>query len=110
MVMCVCVCVCVCARTCSHVCQCCVLSCLCLFVTPCTAAFQAPLSLRFSRQEYWSGLSCPSPGDLPDPRVELASLMSPVLTGGFITNATWEALRNGDTPIEIENLNQEVGN
>ena len=38
-----------------------------LFVTPWTVGFQAPLSTGFSRQEYWSGLSCPSPGDLPNP-------------------------------------------
>ena len=40
-----------------------------------------------SRQEYWSGLPCPPPGDLPDPGVELASLVSPALAGGFFTNA-----------------------
>ena len=38
-----------------------------LFATPQTVARQAPLSMGFSRQEYWSGLPCPSPGDLPDP-------------------------------------------
>ena len=38
-----------------------------LFATPWTVAFQAPQSMRFSRQEYWSGLPFPSPGDLPDP-------------------------------------------
>ena len=41
-----------------------------LFVTPGTAAHQVPLSMGFSRQEYWSGLPFPSPGDLPDPRIE----------------------------------------
>ena len=41
-----------------------------LFVTPWTVAHQAPLSMRFSRQEYWSGLPFPSPGDLPDPGIE----------------------------------------
>ena len=41
--------------------------------TPWTVACQAPLSMGFSRQEYWSGLSCPSPGDLPDPGIEPAS-------------------------------------
>ena len=41
-----------------------------LFVTPWTVAYQAPLSVRFSRQEYWSGLPFPSPGDLPDPGIE----------------------------------------
>ena len=41
-----------------------------LFVTPWTIAYQAPLSMGFSRQEYWSGLPFPSPGDLPDPGIE----------------------------------------
>ena len=44
-----------------------------LFVTPWTAAHQAPLSMGFSRQEYQSGLPGPTPGDLPDPRIEPAS-------------------------------------
>ena len=41
-----------------------------LFATPWTVAHQAPLSVGFSRQEYWSGLPFPSPGDLPDPGIE----------------------------------------
>ena len=41
-----------------------------LFATPWTVAHQAPLSMEFSRQEYWSELPCPSPGDLPDPEIE----------------------------------------
>ena len=45
------------------------LSCVRLCVTPWTAAHQAPLSMGFSRQEYWSGLPCPPPGDLPNPRL-----------------------------------------
>ena len=45
-----------------------------LFVTPRTVAHQAPLSVGFSRQEYWSGLPCPPPGDLPDPGIELRLL------------------------------------
>ena len=45
-------------------------SCVWLIVTPWTVACQAPLSLGFSRQEYWSGLPCASPGDLPNPRIE----------------------------------------
>ena len=54
---------------------------------------QAPLSMGFSRQEYWGGLSCPPPGDLPDPGIEPLPLMSPALAGGFFTtSATWEAL------------------
>ena len=46
------------------------LSCVKLFVTPWTVAYQAPLSMEFSRQEYWSGLLFPSPGDLPDPAIK----------------------------------------
>ena len=44
-----------------------------LFVIPWTAAYQSPQSMEFSRQEYWSGLPFPSPGDLPDPRIEPGS-------------------------------------
>ena len=51
-----------------------VLSCVQLFVTPWTVACQAPLSMGFSRQEYWSGLPFPSPGELPDPGIEPRSL------------------------------------
>ena len=50
-----------------------------------TVACQAPLSKRFSRQEYWSGLPFPSPGDLPDPESQLTSVESAALTGGFFT-------------------------
>ena len=49
------------------------LSCVQLFVTPWTVAYQAPLSMEFSRQEYWRGLPFPSPGDLPNPRMEPGS-------------------------------------
>ena len=56
-----------------------------LFVTPWTAAHQAPLSMEFSRQEYWSGLPFPSPGDFPDLEIELKS---PALAGGFFTAET----------------------
>ena len=63
-----------------------------LFASPWTVAHQAPLSSGFSRQEYWRGLPCPSPGDLPNPGMERMSLMSPALAGGFfITGAIWEA-------------------
>ena len=44
-----------------------------LFATPWTVAYQAPLSMGFSRQEYWSGLPFPSPGDLPDPGIKPGS-------------------------------------
>ena len=56
-----------------------------LFATTWTAAHQAPLSMEFSRQEYWSGLLCTPPGDLPDPGIEPPSLMSPASAGGFFT-------------------------
>ena len=48
--------------------------------TPWTIAHQAPLSIGFSRQEYWTGLPCPLPGDLPDPGIEPASPVSKALT------------------------------
>jgi len=71
----------------------CVLSPFCrvqLFVTPWTVACQAPLSMEFSRQEYWSGLPCPHPGDLSDPGIKPMSL---ALAGvPFTTSATWRAL------------------
>ena len=57
-----------------HVCLLSRFSCVWLFATPWTVACQAPLSMGFPRQEYWSGLPSPSPGDLPDPRVEPESL------------------------------------
>ena len=63
-----------------------------LFVTPWPVAHQAPLSMGFSRQEYWSGLPFPFLGDRPDPETEPTSLTSPALAGGFFTtSATWEA-------------------
>ena len=83
------------------------------FVVPClavsdsgtsrTAARQAPLSLGFPRQEYWSGLLCPPPGNLPDPGIEPKSLLSLALAGGFFsTSATREA------PISVWRLQQPV--
>ena len=60
----------------------CVLSRVQLFATPWTVAHQAPLSIEFSRQECWSGLSFPSPGDLPDPGI---GPMFPALAGSFFT-------------------------
>ena len=61
------------------------LSCVRLFATLWTEACQAPLSMEFSRQEYWSELPFLSPGDLPDPGIEPTSPASPTLTGGFFT-------------------------
>ena len=64
----------------------------CLFVTLWTVALQAPLSMGFSRQEYWSGLPFPTLVDLPNPGIEPMSLVSPVLAVMFFTtSATWEA-------------------
>ena len=58
-----------------------------LFVTPWTIACQAPLSMGFSRQEYWSGWPCPSPGDLPKPGIESTTPESPVFAGVFFTTS-----------------------
>ena len=69
----VCVCVCVYAQ---------LLNCVQLFVTPLTVAGQAPLSMGFSRQEYWSRLPFPSPGTFPNPEMEP---VSPAFKGGFFT-------------------------
>ena len=60
----------------------CALSVVSNFVTPWTVAHQAPPSMGFSRQEYWSGLPCPPSGDLPNPGVKP---VSPALAGGFFT-------------------------
>ena len=57
-----------------------------LFTTPWTVACQAVLSMEFSRQEYWSGLPFPTPGDLPDLGIELKSLASRTLASRFFTN------------------------
>ena len=70
----------------------CVLSHVWLFVTPWTVALQAPLSMGFSRQEYWSGLPRSPPGDLPNPGIKPASLTFLALAGRFFTTSTtWEA-------------------
>ena len=57
-----------------------------LFLTPWTTAQQALLSMEFSRQEYWSGLPFPAPGDLPDPVIKPTFLASPALAGGLFSN------------------------
>ena len=72
----------------------CVFSHVQLCATPWTVALQAPLPMGLSRQEYWSGLSCPPLGDLPDLGIKLTSFASPALAGGFFfffltTCATW---------------------
>ena len=76
-----------------------------LFVIPWTTAHQAPLSTGFFRQEYWSGLPFPSPGDLPDPGIEPASLMPPALAGRlFTTSAPGEPLCKQCPSIKTEIL------
>ena len=75
---------------------CAVLSRVQLSATPWTVAHQAPLSMGFPRQEYWSGLPFPSPGDLPNPGIKPMSLESATLAVRlFTTSATWEALGHG---------------
>ena len=69
----------------------CMLSHVQLIAIPRTVARQAPPPMEFSRQEYWSGLTFPSPGDLPNPGIRPVSLASPALAGGFFTTGTtWE--------------------
>ena len=79
-----------------------VLSCLtlCYFID-CNC--KAPLSMGFPRQEYWSGLPFPSPGDLPNPGIETPSLASPAFAGRFFTtSATWEAHAAGtESNVEV---------
>ena len=62
------------------------------FVTPWTIAHQARLSMGFPRQEYWSGLPFPPPGDLPDPEMKL---VSPALAGRFFTTESWGGMQGG---------------
>ena len=78
--VCVCMCVCVCVWV-------CVLSYVWLFATAWTIVYQPPLFMGFPRQEHWCGLPFPSPGDLPNPGVKPASLVSPALAGRFFTVA-----------------------
>ena len=59
-----------------------------MFVTLWPLAYQAPLSMGFSRQEYWSGLPCPPSGYLPNLGLEPMSLASPALAGGLFTAET----------------------
>ena len=73
-----------------------------------TVACQAPLSMGFSRNYHWSGLPCPSPGNLSDPGMEPVSLMSTALAGRFFTSiTTWEApplFKPGQPPIYFLSL------
>ena len=78
---CVCVCVCVCVSVSLSVC----LSHLVMFDSMTSWTWQAPLSMEFSRQEYWSGLKFPPPGDLPYLGIKLVSPVAPSLAGKFLT-------------------------
>ena len=69
-----------------------------LFTTPLTVAHQAPLSMGFPRQEYWSSLPFPSPGDLPNPEIEP---MSPALAGGFLTMSYQGALKKWSLTVKV---------
>ena len=81
------------------------LSCVRLFATPWTVAYQAPLSMGFSRQECWSGLPFPSPGDVPDPGIELGS---PTLQTDALPSEP--PGRTGWNPIAITNQNPTIDN
>ena len=90
------------SAVCIHVCTCMLscFSCVQLSVNLWATARQAPMPMGFSRQEYWSRLPCPPPGDLPDSGTEHMSLMSPVLAGRFPTNsAAWEAHTYNKFPL-----------
>ena len=65
-----------------------------LFVTPRTLARQAPLPMKFSRQEYWSGLPCPLPGDLPNSGIKPTSLAPPALADEFFITVPNEGQKN----------------
>ena len=79
----------------------CSVSCVWLFGTPGTVACQSPLSLGFSRQEYWSGLPFPSLGDLPDPETEPASLASPALADRFFATVPQSTRRHCHTSNRV---------
>ena len=74
--------ICVCAQS---------LSCVWLFVTPWTVAHHTPLSMVFSRQEYWHGLPCFPSWDLPNPGIKPMSLVSLVLIGEFLTTEVYSS-------------------
>ena len=76
---------------------------------PWIVAHEAPLSIGFSRQEFWSRLSCASPEDLLDPGIEPRSLVSPALAGGFFTtSAIWKAPEMPDSQLIGEGGDEEL--
>ena len=80
-------------------------SCVRIFATSCSGTHQAPLPMGFLRQEYWSGLPFPSPGDLPDQAIEPARLSSPALAGGFFaTSANWEDPKKACFMLKVKRM------
>ena len=77
-------------------------SCVWLFVAPWTVAHQARLSMRFSRQEYWSGLPFPPPGDLPHPGIKPISLTSLALASGFFTTSTTQEVHISFQSLSVQ--------
>ena len=73
-------------------------SCVQLFATPWTVTRQAPLSMGFSRQEYWRGLPCPPPEDLLDPGIKPSSLTFSALIGKFFSTSARISLQVPPTP------------
>ena len=78
------------------------LSCVWLFGAQWTVIHEAPLSMEFSMQEYWSGLPFSAPGDLSDPGVEPMSLLSPALAGKFFTTSTTREAPKDDKGLELQ--------
>ena len=76
-----------------------------LFATPWTVAYQAPLSMRFSRQEYWSVLPFPSPGDLPDPGIKPRS---PALEADALTSVKRREAKSKGEKERYTHLNAEI--
>ena len=71
-----------------------------MFISLWAVACQALLS-NISRQEYWSGLPCPPPGDLPDPRIEPTSSVSPALADAFFTTESWRKPQNKEVRVSF---------
>ena len=83
-------------------CVCSSLSCVQLFMTPWIVTCQPPLSMRFLRQEYWSGLPFLSPGDLPDPRIKPMSPALQVIS--YITGRFFSAKPPGIPNLELQRM------
>ena len=79
-----------------------------LFETPCIVAYQAPLPMDPSRQDYWSGLPFSTPGNLPDLKFEPMSLASPVLAKGFFTTEPPGKHSVGTLVLQIEGQDGDV--